>query len=256
MLIGRPQLLNARPVESASDAVALSQRLLAEARTLTHSGECTRLDAIAGQLHGIEPAAIEGDAARLAFWVNLYNGLLLHCLCRRPVRGSLLWHLRLFDRVGYEVGGSPYSLNLIEHGMLRRNRRPPYHLRRPLRPVDPRLRAAVGALDPRVHFALNCGARSCPPIRVYEPDRIESQLEDATRSYLAAEMSLDGDTGRVTLPRLMRLYRAEFGSAAEQLAFSARYLPELRAWLADGRGDVRIRYGPFDWTVAPAGPPL
>jgi hypothetical protein len=154
----------------------------------------------------------------------------------------------MFDRVAYLVGGRPYPLNVIEHGVLRRNRRPPLRVRRTLRASDARLRAAPGRLDTRIHFALNCGARSCPPVRSYDADRLHPQLDLATASYLEAETRVDSRRRRVTLPRLMRIYRADFGRRRAQLEFAARYLPELRGWIGDA--EVRIGYGRFDWTAA------
>jgi len=237
---------------SEPDPAGLSQRILAEARRLEAPDQCASLDELARRLRGVDPARIEGDGARLAFWINLYNALLLHRLCLRPIRGSVLWQPRLFSTVAYEVGGEPYTLNLIEHGVLRRNRRPPFRLRRPLRRGDPRLAAAPSALDPRVHFALNCGARSCPPIHVYEPGAIDEQLELAARAYLRAEISVDAERSRVVLPRLMRLYRADFGDRAAQLELAARHVSPVRERHAAGNERLAIRYGRFDWTAASA----
>jgi hypothetical protein len=248
--MARLRILNPDPAPAELEAVALSREVLAEAKAVADPGQCARLDALAGQLHGVAPERIAGDAGRIAFWANLYNALVLHCLCLRPLRGNLLWHLRLFDRIAYRVGGRDYPLNLIENGVLRANRRPPYRLRPPLRLCDPRLRAAPSALDPRIHFALNCGARSCPPIRDYDPDSLDEQLELATRTYMAAEAAVDPGRQSVQLPRLMRLYRADFGDRDQQLEFAARYLPELRDWIDDEAGQVRLGYGRFDWTVA------
>ncbi|MEX2448633.1 MAG: DUF547 domain-containing protein [Solirubrobacterales bacterium] len=236
------------------DPAGLSQRILAEARRVERPEQCGTLTELTGLLCRVDPAAIEGDGARLAFWINLYNALLLHRLCLRPIRGSVLWQLRLFSTVAYEVGGNPYSLNLIEHGVLRRNARPPYRLRRPLRPGDPRALAAPARLNPRLHFALNCGARSCPPIHVYEPDSIDEQLELATRAYLRAETSVDNERGRVTLPRLMRLYRADFGDRAAQLDLAARHVAVVRERREASAERLRVRYGRFDWTAAPSAP--
>jgi len=58
------------------------------------------------------------------------------------------------------------------------------------------------------------------------------------------------ESKRVRLPRLMRTYHRDFGIRDEQLAFAARYVPAL-AVIAAERRRVRIRYGRFDWTVAP-----
>jgi Protein of unknown function, DUF547 len=105
-------------------------------------------------------------------------------------------------------------------------------------------------IDPRIHFALNCGARSCPPIRDYEPEALDAQLELATRAYLEAETVLEPDRGRVRLPRLLRLYAADFGDRARQLEFASRYLPQLAALLRETDAGIGVRYSRFDWTVA------
>jgi Protein of unknown function, DUF547 len=251
MLSARPRVLNPVSTELRSGPVELSRRVLAEARRVEQATECAALESLAGELHQIDPAAIVGDEARIAFWANLYNALVLHCLCRDPIRGNLLWHLRRFDRVAYGVGGHPYPLNVIENGVLRANRRAPMRLRRPLRRGDPRITSAPAQLDPRIHFALNCGAISCPPIYTYGPASLDAQLEAATGAYLEAESTVDAERCEVRLPRLMRLYRGDFGSPAEQLRFAARYLPALGPCLDERSRPPRLRYARFDWTVAP-----
>jgi hypothetical protein len=249
--MARARVLNPVASPPSLDPCALSQEILTQARAISGPEQCARLDALTGQLHGLEPERIDGDGARIAFWANLYNALLVHCLCLRPLRGSLLFHRRLFDRVAYRVGRHPYPLNLIENGVLRANRRPPYRLRRPLRASDPRVAVAPSAIDPRIHFALNCGARSCPPIRAYEPESLNEQLDAATRAYLETETGIEPEPRRVTLPRLMRLYAADFGDRDEQLRFAARYLPQLADWLGERTARIRVAYGRFDWSVAP-----
>jgi hypothetical protein len=248
--MARARTLNSAPTPTQLEPIALSRQILTEARAIQDHAECARLDALAGQLHGVAPERIDGDAARIAFWANLYNALVLHCLCLKPLRGSLLWHLRLFDRVAYRVGGHDYPLNLIENGILRVNRRAPFRVLRPMRAADPRFVATPSRINPRIHFALNCGARSCPSIRAYEPEMLDAQFELATRTYLEAETVLEPERRRVRLPRLMRLYAADFGDRARQLEFASRYLPQLAALLGETEASVRVRYSRFDWTVA------
>ncbi len=238
---------------SAATALApaeLSQEILREARAIRAPQQCALLDELTRQLHVVDPIGIEGDGARIAFWANLYNALLLHWLCLRPVRGSMLRQLRLFAKIAYEVGGRAYTLNLIEHGVLRRNRRPPLHLKRPMADSDPRLAGAPCRLDPRIHFALNCGARSCPPVQTYDARRLDEQLEMSARAYLQAETALDQERCRITLPRLMRLYAADFGTSEEQLEFAAGYLPEVADCRERRSGRIKVSYGRFDWAVA------
>ena len=62
------------------------------------------------------------------------------------------------------IGGQTFSLNALEHGVLRGNVPGPYTWSAPFRSGDPRA-GAVLPLDVRIHFALNCGATSCPAVR-------------------------------------------------------------------------------------------
>ena len=60
-----------------------------------------------------------------------------------------------------------FSLNDIENGVLRSNRKPIGSFRKPFSKSDPRLSIALESPESRVHFALVCGAKSCPPIKTY-----------------------------------------------------------------------------------------
>lgn len=245
------RILNGPATQPGRSAVALSQAILEAARASNDAADRAAADlrGLTGELRAIDPAGIAGDPGRTAFWLNLYNALLVHRLLLEPVQGSILRQLRLFSQTAYEVGGAPYSLGVIEHALLRGNRRAPFTLRRPLRASDLRLAAAPAVPDPRVHFALNCGARSCPPVRVYGASDLDEQLEMATAGYLADTTALDG--ARIVLPRLMRIYAADFGTHAEQLRFVAGYSPKIAQRLEGRLPRPRVRYGRFDWTAAP-----
>ena len=49
---------------------------------------------------------------------------------------------------------------------------------------DPKLSYALESVEPRIHFALNCGAKSCPPIKTFTTEHVENELATATESYL------------------------------------------------------------------------
>lgn len=65
------------------------------------------------------------------------------------------------------MGSLLFSLDDIEHGILRCNTPPPGASDSPFDASDERKPLSLTRLDPRLHFALNCGARSCPPIKVW-----------------------------------------------------------------------------------------
>jgi hypothetical protein len=191
----------------------------------------------------LDPAELVGDAARGAFWVDVYNALVLDQVMSGGLAGDVRRVPGFFRRTALDIGGRSISLHVIEHGLLRGNRPAPWSLFRPLAGGDVRATWAVSKLDPRVHFALNCGARSCPPIAAYEAARWDAQLDLATRSYFATECVAEGDV--VNLPWLLKLYGRDFPEPRE---FAAQYAP---APLAERlRTGARLGWTPYDWSVA------
>lgn len=245
-------VLNPEPLRRTEGADRLGAELLDAARELPASAD--RLAKLAGGLHSLDPLSLAGDDTRLAFWLNVYNALVLHALHVAGRRGSVITRPGLFWRSAWNIGGRRWSLNLIEHGLLRGNPRVPLSFRRAARADDPRLEAAPRRRDPRIHFALNCGARSCPPIRTYLSGAISKQLDLATDSYFASDAALDRARGVVTLPRMMKYFAADFGPRDEALRFAAAHLDAADgAWLLENLARVKIRYSPWDWRFGRAG---
>jgi len=224
-----------------SDPVALSQALLVAARA---GGDVAPLVA---RLAEVDPRALVGDAARLAFWINVYNARVKSAVRERKLTGSLRRHPRFFTTVGWVVGGRAVSLHVMEHGVLRGNRPAPRTFWRPLSRSDPRAAWAPSRLDPRVHFALNCGAVSCPPIRAYTAEGLDAQLTLATRAYLDGEVVVTGEG--ITLPYLCTLYRSDFGAGL--LDFVADHVDDARAAALRARPTAKLRWGPYRWEIAP-----
>ncbi len=171
--------------------------------------------------------ALHEDQARKAFWINLYNSYNLIQLRANPVDTKQDKARHFFGR-GITVAGVAMSLNDIEHRILRRSKRWwgrgqyarwwPHTWERAMR---------VDVLDPRVHFALNCGAVSCPPIRFYTADEIDAQLDLATSGYLATDLEVRGE-GKLIVSGLFRMYEFDFGGSAGVRAFVLRFRPELK----------------------------
>jgi hypothetical protein len=105
-------------------------------------------------------------------------------------------------------------------------------------------RYTITPLDPRVHFALNCGAASCPAIRAYDPDAVDEQLDLATRAYLDQTVEYDPERDTVRVPRLFLWYRGDFGGGRGTRDFLRRY----GAIPADT--SPSLRYRSWDWDRA------
>jgi hypothetical protein len=221
---------------------------LVDYRALAASSEFAQVVATTRRLGGGRPDQLEAPAQQIAFWANLYNALTVHGIIALGIRRGVGEVQEFFRRVCYDVGGDPLSLVDIEHGVIRRNR-PARNLPGPVwAPGDRRARWMVSRLDPRVHFALVCGARSCPPIRAYEAERLDSQLDLATRAFVNADAEIDPDAGRVRLSRIFYWYEEDFGDV---LDWVLEYLDPGpgRAWLLHHRREASVEYRGYDWDL-------
>ena len=206
-------------------------------------------------LRELNPAHIVTRQERLAFWLNLHNALVIDGIAtygiRQRVTEGRLGALGFFRRAAYNVGGWRFSCDDIAHGILRGNSGHPFLPGPQFGTSDPRSEWIIDPSDARVHFALNCGSRSCPPISVYDADRIDAQLTFATRSFLNLEAALDAQRGKLWLPRVFRRFAGDFGGRPGVIAFLLHYLPddERRSWLEAQGSRVRFGYHRYDWRL-------
>ena len=193
----------------------------------------------------LRPIRVDRRTA-LAFWLNCYNAGTQLLLEERPeLYESLLRLFRFFWAPAITVAGTQLSLNRIENGLLRGGRSQyglGYLPKLLVTTFEHRYRLAD--CDPRIHFALNCGAESCPAIRAYDPEQIDIQLNLATRSYLERTVAYDAEENVVRVPRVFRWFRGDFGGSAGIHTFLRRY----DAIPADAT--PKIRYLSWDWTKA------
>ncbi len=190
---------------------------------------------------------------KLAFWINLYNTMVIHGVIDWDIRESVKERNGFFTRLKYDIGGHLFSLSDIEHGILRGNSRPPYGLFRPFGRGDPRLAFAVVPPDPRIHFTLVCGSRSCPPIGFYTSEQIEEQLELATASFInSPEVVMIPSENLLRISQIFQWYRKDFGgSNTSIIQLLLQYLDagENRDFLGAHQEAVRIRYRDYDWSL-------
>jgi hypothetical protein len=108
-------------------------------------------------------------------------------------------------------------------------------------------------MDPRIHFALVCGARSCPPIGFYEAEQIDFQLELAAASFInSPQVKVSSQERTVLLSMIFKWYNADFGGNNQALMDTLlTHLDEgeKKDFLRQNRDRVRLRYQPYDWNL-------
>jgi hypothetical protein len=193
------------------------------------------------------------DNYKQAFFINLYNLVVLHAFTAVGIPSSNLRRLSFFDSVGYVIGGSFFSLSDIENGILRANHTPPFHLRRPFASSDPRHRLALKEADCRIHFALNCGAKSCPPIKEFTAAAVDEELRIAAMAFFDMDDNLEIGPGWLRVSKILSWYRKDFGGS------DAAVVQAVAGWLRGERqervramlegGAVKIKYLDYDWST-------
>lgn len=226
--------------DSSGNLQALSQALLYAART----GEDSR--PLQQQLGQSTPdnlkSQLTDDAGKKAFWLNVYNAYVQLLLKENPDRYKKRG--QFFGDKAIPVAGQKLSLDYIEHGLLRRskikwslghlNKLFPGRLEKQLRVLQS---------DYRIHFALNCGAKSCPPIAYYDKEKIDRQLDLATRTYLKSEANYDAEKNIVYLPAIMSWFRRDFGGKKQM----KKLLRELK--IIPEEANPSIRFKKYDWSL-------
>lgn len=207
-----------------------------------------------GKLRAFDPSALSDKNARLAFWINLYNTLVLDGVIAMGVLRSIMERrvgMTFLRQAGYTIGGQRMSCDYIEHGILRANRGHPFYPGREFGPSDPRLKWVIEPFDVRVHFALNCASRSCPPIRAYTAEKLDSQLDLATRSYLATDVLVLPVKTALLLSPIFKWFARDFGGRDGIIDFILSHLADGAEllWLSKERDGVSLRYKPYDWSL-------
>lgn len=181
-------------------------------------------------LQRVRPSTLErGDA--LAFWINLYNAATLNLVLDhyplksiKDVGGPLSspWKKEVVS-----VEGKRLSLHQIENDLIR-----------------------PSFLEPRIHFALNCAARSCPPLRAeaFEGASLEAQLQEQTSGFFAnATTNFVDERGVLHLSKLFEWYSSDFREAKGSVVeFVAPYFPAIGA--SSGK-EFPIQHEEYDWSL-------
>lgn len=184
---------------------------------------------------------LDTDDKKFAFWINVYNAYILINLKAKP--GYYDNRREFFKLPLVNIAGEQMSFADIEHGIIRRSQfeyflgyvRNPFVARykKQLRPDDK---------DHRIHFALNCGARSCPPVQVYRPETLDHQLEASSNNFLTEFSSYDSEKKSVLTTPLFSWFRGDFNGKKGTKRILKKYgvIPTV---------DVELKFDEYDWTL-------
>ncbi|GAB5522215.1 MAG: hypothetical protein Roseis2KO_00870 [Roseivirga sp.] len=162
------------------------------------------------ELSSFDLHSLSQDNLKKAFWVNIYNGLTNYFIIRHQLKKSVWEVEKFFSALTVNIGGIDFSLDDIEHGILRKNSERKKGKSLQFSEGDPKLKLMVNTFDPRIHFALNCGSISCPPIAFYSPQNIDKELSLAEENFASQEFMINHQNRAVQCSEIFIWYRHDF----------------------------------------------
>jgi hypothetical protein len=203
------------------------------------SRDAAALMALRARLARVDTDALT-PADQLAHWINVYNINTVATIVEsypvesiRDISTDPIIRLNVFKKERVPVGNSLISLDEVEHEKIRKVFR-----------------------EPRIHFAINCAARSCPPIRpeAFTGAMLEAQLEDQTRKFIngpnGVRFGRRGDTLVIHTTKIMDWFRDDFEKqGGGTVAFIRRYVtPGLQREI-DKAQKIVVEYDDYDWDL-------
>lgn len=180
---------------------------------------------------------------KLAFWINAYNAFTLRIVLENyPIEsitdlhtgGKIIAYLlgkTVWDKEFIRINKKEYSLNYIEHEILRK--------------MD----------EPRIHFAIVCASISCPALRneAYDADKIEYQLENQAKLFVndSTKNSFDLKKREAYISEIFNWFSEDFGDSDNNiLKFISDYLPaNIKNDILIKTNDWEINYKNYNWNL-------
>ncbi|KAJ9540475.1 hypothetical protein OSB04_026981 [Centaurea solstitialis] len=158
---------------------------------------------------------------KLAFWINMYNACIMHGFLQYGVPSSPEKLLTLMNKATLKIGGNVVNAQAIEHVILRRQEASIIEkiygkAERDEKEAAVRKLHGLESMDPNVTFALCCGTRSSPAVRVYTGDGVVNELERAKLEYLQASIVVTNGK-KIGLPELLVRNMHDFAGDLERL---------------------------------------
>ena len=204
---------------------------------------------------------------KVAFWLNTYHTLMLHTYAERGHPSSSRELAKLLSTSSYNVGGHIFSLNDIEHAILRNSLPAPSSTGSlpgggvvKFSKKDPRNKYIVSKVPPMLSLVLNCGSRSCPEISVYGGDQLIPMMERVASRFLKKTVLISKQKYQLVVqtPKQMGWYSRDFGDDKRACLSHivpllsedhSPLLPDLMKSLTDADKKVKLKMEPlpFEW---------
>ncbi|QNF35132.1 DUF547 domain-containing protein [Adhaeribacter swui] len=168
---------------------------------------------------------------KLAYWINAYNGFTLKLVLRHyPVKSiknignklAIPFVNTVWDISFIKIGDKSFTLNKIEHGILRKD-----------------------FTEPRIHFAIVCASQSCPKLRreAYTAANIDTQLNNQAEIFINDPFRNKIQTNQVQISKIFSWFKGDFTREKSLIAYLNQY-STIKI-----NPDARVSSLPYNWNL-------
>jgi hypothetical protein len=163
-----------------------------------------QLDRYVKQLQGNSPTSKWSKEAQMAYWINLYNAFTIKTIVENYPVSSILKidGGKVWDKRTIKIGKSYLTLNQIEKEKLLKQFK-----------------------EPRVHFAVNCAAKSCPPLmnRAWTAQNLYASFDKQAKAFINNTRFNKLSSNSVQISKIFEWYAGDFGGKAQLVAYLKKY---------------------------------
>lgn len=174
--------------------------------------------------------------AEVAYWINAYNAVTVKGIFREYPTTSIrnhtakLFGYNIWKNLKLQVDGKRYSLEHIEHEILRKKN------------------------EPRIHFAIVCASKGCPRLlnEAYTSDDLDEQLDRNAKDFFArsANFRMNQRAKTLYMSAILDWFGEDFGSSqTSQLRAISKWLPTDAAKQLATNGSAKVSYLDYDWSL-------
>ncbi len=216
--------IQANPIHKHSDWNGLLSRHVSSSGKVNYKGFKSDVAKLDNYLKTLADNPIENSwskGEKMAYWINAYNAFTVKLIVNNyPVKSITdLENGKPWDKKWIKLGSKTYSLNNIENDILR----PTYK-------------------DARIHFAVNCAAKSCPPLlnKAWTSRNLESNFEGQAKSFINNKAYNKVGASEIEISKIFEWYAVDFGDIVS-------YVNKYASTKATNK--AKVKYMEYNWDL-------
>tara|TARA_R110002124_G_scaffold191436_1_gene358824 strand:+ start:2555 stop:3265 length:711 start_codon:yes stop_codon:yes gene_type:complete len=185
-----------------------------------------KLDTYISYLEKTTPASSWSENKQKAFWINTYNAYTIKLILENyPLKsimdikqdGKTAWKIPFA-----KVGGKTYTLDYIEHEILRKN-----------------------LFDPRIHVGVNCASVSCPKLGniAFTEENIDANLEKLMKTFINDSSRNKITNNKVQISSIFDWFKEDFTKNGSVIDYLNKYSN------TEINPNAKISYLKYDWSL-------